>query len=53
MSEIEKIVNEVNGSMTIEGMPLTDEDKERIRLSLSSKEQYQKLLRELIIKHSS
>lgn len=53
MSEIDKIVNEVNGSMAIEGMPLTDADKERIRISLSSKEQYQKILRELILKHSA
>ena len=53
MSEIDKIVNEVNGSMAIEGMPLTDADKERIRISLSSKEQYQKILRELIRKHSA
>ena len=53
MSEIDKIVNEVNGSMAIEGMPLTEKDKERIRISLSSKEEYQKILRELIIKHSA
>ena len=53
MSDIDKIVNEVNGSMAIEGMPLTDADKERIRISLSSKEQYQKILRELILKHSA
>jgi hypothetical protein len=53
MSEIDKIVNEVNGSMAIEGMPLTDADKERIRISLSSKEQFQKILRELILKHSA
>ncbi len=53
MSNIEKIINEVNGSMAMEGMPLTDADKERIRLSLISKEQYQKILKELIIKHSA
>lgn len=53
MSEIDKIVNEVNGSMAIEGMPLTDADKERIRISLSNKEQFQKILRELILKHSA
>ena len=53
MSEIDRIVNEVNGSMAIEGMPLTDADKERIRISLSSKEQFQKILRELILKHSA
>lgn len=53
MSDINRIINEVNGSMTMEGMPLTDADKERIRLSLISKEQYQKILKELIIKHSA
>lgn len=53
MSEIDKIINEVNGSMAMEGMPLTEADKERIRLSLISKEQYQKILKELIIKHSA
>ncbi len=26
ISEIDRIINEVNGSMTIEGMPLTNED---------------------------
>ncbi|MBQ6381043.1 MAG: hypothetical protein IJJ41_05565 [Clostridia bacterium] len=53
MSEINRIINEVNSSMAMEGMPLTDADKERIRLSLISKEQYQKILKELIIKHSA
>ena len=52
MSEIDKIVNEVNGSMAIEGMPLTDADKERIRISLSNKEQFGKTLSALILKHS-
>ncbi len=53
MSDINRIINEVNSSMAMEGMPLTDADKERIRLSLISKEQYQKILKELIIKHSA
>ena len=53
MRDIDKIVNEVNGSMAIEGMPLTDEDKERIRISLSDKDQFQKILNELIVKHSA
>ena len=53
MSDIDKIINEVNGSMSIEGMPLTDADKERIRLSLSGKEQFQKILHDLILKHSA
>lgn len=53
MIEINKIINEVKGSMAIEGIPLTEADKERIRISLSSKEQFQKILRELILKHSA
>lgn len=53
MSEIDRIINEVNGSMAIEGMPLTNEDKERIRVSLSDNEKYKKILKELIIKHSA
>ena len=53
MSEIDKIVNEVNGSMAIEGMPLTDEDKERIRISLADRNKFQAILKELILKHSA
>ncbi len=53
MSEIDRIINEVNGSMSIEGMPLTNEDKERIRVSLSDNKKYKKILKELIIKHSA
>ena len=53
MSEIDKIVNEVNGSMAIEGMPLTDEDKERIRISLADRKKFQAILNELILKHSA
>lgn len=53
MSEIDRIINEVNGSMAIEGMALTNEDKERIRVSLSDSEKYKKILKELIAKHSA
>ena len=53
MSDIDRIVNEVNGSMAIEGMPLTDEDKERIRISLMDKDRFQEILNELILKHSA
>lgn len=53
MSDIEKIIAEVNGSMAIEGMPLTYEDKERIRLSLLNSETYKENLQKLITKHSA
>ena len=35
MSEIERIVREVDSSMAMEGLPLTAEDKDRIRRCLS------------------
>ena len=44
MGDIEKIVREVDSSMAMEGMPLTHEDKDRIRKCLSepsSVEHYQ------------
>ncbi len=53
MSDTDQIVSEVNASMTIEGMPLTEADKERIHLAISSKEQFQKILQELILKYSA
>lgn len=31
MRDIEKIIKEVNGTMTIEGMPLTEKEKEDMR----------------------
>ncbi|MBQ9228907.1 MAG: hypothetical protein IJ168_08780 [Eubacterium sp.] len=53
MTEIDKIINEVNGSMAIEGMPLTEKDKERIRIFLTDRKQYPAILKELILKHSA
>ncbi len=31
MRDVEQLIREVNGTMAIEGMPLTDEDKKRVR----------------------
>ena len=31
MRDIEQTIREVNGTMAIEGMPLTDDDKNRLR----------------------
>jgi hypothetical protein len=52
MSEIEKIVQEVNGTMAIEGMPLTDDDKERIRFVLSGKISEEEIIKQLVSKHA-
>lgn len=53
MADINRILNEVNGSMAMEGMPLTAEDKERIRTALSDEKKYQTILKQLIAKHSA
>ena len=39
MKDVEKIIGEVNGTMAMEGMPLTDQDKDRLREYISSMEQ--------------
>jgi hypothetical protein len=31
MRDVEQLIREVNGTMAIEGMPLTDEDKNKMR----------------------
>lgn len=52
MSEIERIVNEVDSSMSMEGMPLTNEDKNRIKVCLESSENFEKTILALIKKHT-
>jgi hypothetical protein len=36
MRDMESLIHEVNGSMSITGMPLTQSDKDRIRLCAGS-----------------
>ena len=52
MSEIEKIVNEVDSSMTMEGLPLTEEDRERIKLCLANPVIVDQIIRDLLKKHT-
>ncbi len=47
----DKLIDEVNGSMAIEGMPLTEEDKSRIRHCIEHPEQIREVLQKLIAKH--
>ena len=51
-TNIEKIIERVNGSMSIEGMPLSNEDKARIRRYAGNAESYTEIRRELIEKHT-
>lgn len=48
MSESERIIKNVNATMSMEGMPLTDEDKERLLLCLSRKKSFEATVDELI-----
>ena len=53
MNDIEKLIDEVNGTMSIEGMPLTPADKERIRLCAGDEKKVEETIAELIKKHSA
>ena len=50
--KIERIIREVDSSMAMEGMPLSSEDRQRIRRCLDTPQALEKTLRELIQKHT-
>ena len=52
MSDIDSIVREVDSSMTMEGMPLYSEDKDRIRKSLENPGSLEKMIGTLVKKHT-
>lgn len=52
MKQIEDIIAQVNGSMAIEGMPLTSEDKERIRRCAGNDKLVEAEIRTLLKKHA-
>ena len=53
MRDLEKLIDEVNGSMSMEGMPLTQADKDRIRHCAGNDELVEKTIAELIKKHKA
>jgi hypothetical protein len=53
MRDLEKIIDEVNGSMSMEGMPLTQTDKDRIRHCAGNDKLVEETIAELIKKHST
>ena len=53
MKRIEDVIEQVNGTMAMEGMPLTDEDKERIRRCAESPKLVENEIRLLVQKHSA
>lgn len=52
LRDIEKIIREVDGTMSIEGMPITGDDKDRIRNCLRNKKKYDEAITALIKKHT-
>ena len=52
MSEIEKIINEVDSSMAMEGLPLTGEDRERIKSCLINPGTLDMVIADLLKKHT-
>ena len=52
MRDIEKIIQEVNGTMAIEGMPLTEADKARLHAVLSDEANVETVVKQLVDKQS-
>lgn len=52
MDRVEKLIGEINGTMAIEGMPLTKEDKDRLRECITGKTSYDEMVKRLIKKHA-
>nr|WP_312576148.1 hypothetical protein [Sedimentibacter sp.] len=50
--EIDKIIDNVNGNLAIEGMPLTEQDRDRIRACLSGKVAFNDMIKNLVEKHT-
>lgn len=53
MRNLEKLIEQVNGSMSIEGMPLTESDKDRIRRCAGNDAKVEEAVTELVKKHTS
>ncbi|MCL1991385.1 MAG: hypothetical protein FWG66_00350 [Spirochaetes bacterium] len=51
-NDIENIIENIDFSMRMENMPLTSEDKTRLRNCLNGKDDIHRVLRETIQKHT-
>ena len=52
MSDIDRIIENVNATMSMENMPLHDEDRERMRECLEGNKSFQETIDILIKKHT-
>jgi len=50
--DMENVVENIDFSMTMEDMPLTNEDKNRLRDCLNGKSDIDKIIQEVIKKHT-
>lgn len=48
MRDMEQKIREVNGTMAMEGMPLTEEDKESMRTVLRGEASFQEMKRRIL-----
>jgi hypothetical protein len=53
MGDIEQKIREVNGTMAIEGMPLTDDDKSRLRSILNGEVSYDVAVQEILQRYAA
>ncbi|MDR1703213.1 MAG: antitoxin VbhA family protein [Clostridiales bacterium] len=53
MRDIEQTIREVDATMAIEGMPLTEEDKSRLRSILRGEINYDAAIKQIIDKYLS
>jgi len=51
MRDVEQKIREVNATMAMEGMPLTEDDKMRLRDILSGKVDAETVVSQLVAKH--
>lgn len=53
MKDIERVIEQVNSSMAMEGMPLTNTDKDRIRRCAGDNTKVDKEIAKLVRKHTA
>ncbi len=52
MKTNKQLIEEVNGTMRIEGMPLTDDDRNRMQAYLDNPAKYEYIMHDLLKKHT-
>lgn len=53
MRDVEKIIGEINGTMAIEGMPLTDEDRDMLRECITGKTTPDEMIKRLVKRYKA